>query len=129
MVTLTDMSASTRMSTVLQVVQMAGDYERLTQGVYENYLHQKMPDADMCGVAEATEWFSFNDRLQRTINQLQNYAIYPYLAYAFVMWHYLFATLAWPKINFPSKGYEVSGCVCARERRKNGAKRGEATLL
>uniref|UniRef100_A0A6E8VY12 AAA domain-containing protein n=1 Tax=Anopheles coluzzii TaxID=1518534 RepID=A0A6E8VY12_ANOCL len=129
MVTLTDMSASTRMSTVLQVVQMAGDYERLTQGVYENYLHQKMPDADMCGVAEATEWFSFNDRLQRAINQLQNYAIYPYLAYAFVMWHYLFATLAWPKINFPSKGYEHSQKLASTKLIMTGLRKGLSAHL
>ncbi|XP_050076845.1 chromosome transmission fidelity protein 18 homolog [Anopheles maculipalpis] len=124
MVTLTDMSASTRMSNVLQVVTMAGDYERLMQGVYENYLHQKMPDADMCGVAEATEWFSFNDRLQRTVNQLQNYAIYPYLAYAFVMWHYLFATLAWPKINFPSKGFEHSQKLASTKLILTGLRKG-----
>ncbi|XP_035915325.1 chromosome transmission fidelity protein 18 homolog [Anopheles stephensi] len=129
MVTLTDMSAATRMSNVLQVVTMAGDYERLMQGVYENYLHQKMPDADMCGVAEATEWFSFNDRLQRTLNQLQNYAIYPYLAYAFVMWHYLFATLAWPKINFPSKGYEHSQKLASTKLILTGLRKGLSAHL
>uniref|UniRef100_A0A182QTV9 AAA+ ATPase domain-containing protein n=1 Tax=Anopheles farauti TaxID=69004 RepID=A0A182QTV9_9DIPT len=129
MVTLTDMSASTRMSNVLQVVTMAGDYERLMQGVYENYLHQKMPDADMCGVAEATEWFSFNDRLQRTINQLQNYAIYPYLAYAFVMWHYLFATLSWPKINFPSKGFEHSQKLASTKLILTGLRKGLSAHL
>uniref|UniRef100_A0A182NGJ9 Uncharacterized protein n=1 Tax=Anopheles dirus TaxID=7168 RepID=A0A182NGJ9_9DIPT len=129
MVTLTDMSATTRMSNVLQVVTMAGDYERLTQGVHENYLHQKMPDADMCGVAEATEWFSFNDRLQRTINQLQNYAIYPYLAYAFVMWHYLFATLAWPKLNFPSKGFEHSQKLASTKLILTGLRKGLSAHL
>uniref|UniRef100_A0A182SHQ7 Uncharacterized protein n=1 Tax=Anopheles maculatus TaxID=74869 RepID=A0A182SHQ7_9DIPT len=108
---------------------MAGDYERLMQGVYENYLHQKMPDADMCGVAEATEWFSFNDRLQRTVNQLQNYAIYPYLAYAFVMWHYLFATLAWPKINFPSKGYEHSQKLTSTKIILTGLRKGLSAHL
>uniref|UniRef100_A0A182JLN0 AAA+ ATPase domain-containing protein n=1 Tax=Anopheles atroparvus TaxID=41427 RepID=A0A182JLN0_ANOAO len=128
-VTLTDMSAATRMSTVLGVITMAGDYERLMQGVYENYLHQKMPDADMCGVAEATEWFCFNDRLQRTLHQLQNYAIYPYLSYAFVMWHYLFATLAWPKINFPSKGYEHSQKLASTKLILTGLRKGISAHL
>ncbi|XP_058059277.1 chromosome transmission fidelity protein 18 homolog [Anopheles bellator] len=129
LVTLTDMSATTRMSNVLGVVSMAGDYERLMQGVYENYLHQKMPDADMCGVAEATEWFCFNDRLQRTVNQLQNYSVYPYLAYAFVMWHYLFATLSWPKINFPSKGYEHSQKLLGTKLVLTGLRRGLSAHL
>ncbi|XP_049534330.1 chromosome transmission fidelity protein 18 homolog [Anopheles darlingi] len=129
LVTLTDMSASTRMSNVLGVVTMAGDYERLMQGVYENYLHQKMPDADMCGVAEAAEWFCFNDRLQRLVNQHQNYSVYPYLAYAFVMWHYLFATLSWPKINFPSKGYEHSQKLAGTKLILAGLRRGLSAQL
>ncbi|XP_058126500.1 chromosome transmission fidelity protein 18 homolog [Anopheles ziemanni] len=128
-VTLTDMSAATRMSNVLEVITMAGDYERLMQGVYENYLHQKMPDADMCGVAEATEWFCFNDRLQRTLHQLQNYAIYPYLSYAFVMWHYLFATMAWPKINFPSKGYEHTQKLASTKLVLTGLRKGISAYL
>lgn len=128
-VTLTDMSAATRMSNVLEVITMAGDYERLMQGVYENYLHQKMPDADMCGVAEATEWFCFNDRLQRTLHQLQNYAIYPYLSYAFVMWHYLFATMAWPKINFPSKGYEHTQKLASTKLILTGLRKGISAHL
>lgn len=76
-------------------------------GVYENYLTQKMPDPNMNGVAEATIWFCFSDRVQRIINQQQNYDIYPYLQYGFVIWNYLFASLAWTKINFPNKSFEV----------------------
>lgn len=62
----------------------------------------------MNGVCDATEWFCFTDKIQRFIGQSQNYVIYPYLQYGFVVWHFIFAKLnAWPKINFPSKGYEV----------------------
>uniref|UniRef100_A0A8D8CUF8 Chromosome transmission fidelity protein 18 homolog n=1 Tax=Culex pipiens TaxID=7175 RepID=A0A8D8CUF8_CULPI len=107
-VTLSDMSPATRMVNVLDVLHMAGDYDRLMQGVFENYLHQKMPDPNMVGVADAGEWFCFNDRVQQKINHQQNYSVYPYLTYGFVVWHYLFAGLAWPKINFPSKGFENS---------------------
>lgn len=77
-------------------------------GVFENYLSQKMPDPNMYGVAHATEWFCFSDRIQRHIHQNQNYSIYPYLQFGFVVWHFLFAGLQWPKIQFPNKGYEVS---------------------
>lgn len=77
------------------------------QGVYENYLQQKMPDPNLNGVVEATQWFCFSDTLQRQIQQQQNYTVYPYLQYGFVIWHMLFASLAWPKINFPSKSFEV----------------------
>jgi chromosome transmission fidelity protein 18 len=74
-------------------------------------LQQKMPDPDMKGVVEATDWFCFNDCLQTKINTLQNYSVYPYLDFAFVIWHYLFATMAYPKIQFPHKGFEVEIAV------------------
>lgn len=76
-------------------------------GVYENYLTQKMPDPNMIGITEALEWFCFSDRIHRYINQYQNYSVYGYLQFGFVIWHFLFATMAWPKITFPVKGYEV----------------------
>nr|XP_036214632.1 chromosome transmission fidelity protein 18 homolog [Bactrocera oleae]XP_036214633.1 chromosome transmission fidelity protein 18 homolog [Bactrocera oleae] len=105
-ITMTDMSTSTRVRNVLEVVHGGGDYERLTQGVFENYLHQKMPDPNLTAVVEATKWFSFSDTVQHQINHLQNYTVYPYLQFGFAAWHLMFATLAWPKINFPSKGFE-----------------------
>ena len=66
-----------------------------------------MPDPNLKGVVEAAQWFCFSDKIQNQINHLQNYTVYPYLQYGFVVWHLLFASLAWPKINFPTKGYEV----------------------
>jgi chromosome transmission fidelity protein 18 len=97
----------TRMKTVIQTIHQGGDNGQLMQGVFENYLHQKVSDPNMEGVAEATDWFCFNDRVQTFINHQQNYSVYPYLSYAFVVWHFLFASLAWPKITFPTKGFEV----------------------
>ncbi|EDV31227.2 uncharacterized protein Dana_GF14649 [Drosophila ananassae] len=105
-VTMTNMSVATRVRNVLDVVHSSGDYERLTQGVYENYLQQKMPDPNFSGVCEALKWFCFTDTLQHQISRQQNYSVYPYLQYGFVVWHLLFATLAWPKIAFPTRGFE-----------------------
>ena len=75
--------------------------------MFENYLKQRMPDPNLDGVVEANQWFCFDDRVQNKINSLQNYSIYPYLSYGFVSWHYLFASMAYPKIQFPQKQYEV----------------------
>uniref|UniRef100_A0A1A9V0X3 AAA+ ATPase domain-containing protein n=1 Tax=Glossina austeni TaxID=7395 RepID=A0A1A9V0X3_GLOAU len=74
--------------------------------VWKSIFKQKMPDPDLIAVVDASNWFCFSDMLLRQINQDQNYAIYPYLQYGFVKWHLLFASLAWPKINFPHKGLE-----------------------
>lgn len=107
-VAVVDSSLKSRVDTVLNVVQMGGDYERVLSGVHENYLNQRMPDANLHGLTVATEWFCFTDQLQTLIHSQQNYSVYPYLNYGFAVWHLLFAGLAWPKITFPTKGYEVS---------------------
>lgn len=104
---MTDTSAKSRVANVLDVLHMNGDYSRLMNGVFENYLKQKMPDANMTGVAEGADWFCFSDRLNQFINHKQNYSVYSYMQYGFVVWHLLFAGMAWPKITFPKQGYEV----------------------
>ncbi|KAH8377747.1 hypothetical protein KR093_006965 [Drosophila rubida] len=114
-VTMTNMSVATRVGNVLDVVHSSGDYERLAQGVYENYLQQKMPDPNFNGICEALQWFCFSDALQHQISRQQNYSIYPYLQYGFVVWHLLFATLAWPKIAFPTRGFEFNQ-KCTNQR-------------
>lgn len=106
-VAVVDTSLKSRVDHVLNVVQMGGDYDRVLNGVHENYLNQKMPDANLHGLTVATEWFCFTDQLQTMIHSQQNYIIYPYLNYGFAAWHLLFASLTWPKIVFPTKGYEV----------------------
>lgn len=80
---------------------------RLVNGVFENYLSQKA-DGNLLGVAEAGEWFCFTDLLNTQIQTVQNYSVYPYLPYTYVAWHLLFAGISWPKITFPTQGFEVN---------------------
>lgn len=80
---------------------------RLINGVFENYLSQKMPNSNFFSIAEAIEWFCFSDLLQTQIHTLQNYTVYPYLPYGFAAWHLQFSSITWPKITFPTQGYEV----------------------
>lgn len=105
---MSDMSANTRMDYVLRCVNSCGEYDRLIQGVFENFLKQKMQDTNLEGVVEANRWFCFDDRVQSKINRLQNYSIYPYLVYGFVSWHFSFSSMAYPHITYPQKQYEVS---------------------
>ncbi|GAB0095372.1 chromosome transmission fidelity protein 18 homolog [Sergentomyia squamirostris] len=101
-------NAPSKMEAIVKVVQSGGDYERLTQGVFENYLTQRITDVAMKSTAEATDWFVFSDLVQKMINQQQNYVIYPYLAYPFALWHSLLASLQRANITFPTKGFEAS---------------------
>uniref|UniRef100_A0A1B6D4D8 AAA+ ATPase domain-containing protein n=1 Tax=Clastoptera arizonana TaxID=38151 RepID=A0A1B6D4D8_9HEMI len=101
-------SLSNRMISVLRTVQGAGNYDRLAQGVYENFLSMKIKDSSMKCVALGLSWFCHHDLLSTTIHSSQNYVLYPYLPYSFVLWHFLFSNISWPKITYPSTGFEMS---------------------
>lgn len=105
------------MNKILQVVSSFGDYERVAQGVFENYPLLKVRDSTFEGISKCMEWFIFSDVLSKQIYTLQNYSISSYLQYAFVVWHFVFATHMKQKLSYPSVGYEVSKmyfmcCVC-----------------
>ncbi|PNF28113.1 hypothetical protein B7P43_G12268 [Cryptotermes secundus] len=102
-----DMSLASRMLGVLKTVQCCGDYDRLMQGVYENFLSMSFRDSRLEAVSLGLEWFCTADMLSHKIHATQNYILMPYQPFAFVMWHFLFASFSWPKITYPSTGYEV----------------------
>lgn len=97
-----------RMEKILNVVRSFGDYERLLQGVFENYPELKMRDASLEGTCESLEWFSYTDQLQTKIYSLQNYELWSYIPYAFVVAHFAFANTGFQKLHYPSSAYEVS---------------------
>ncbi|KAK6627888.1 hypothetical protein RUM44_010370 [Polyplax serrata] len=96
-----------KLQNVVQMCQAAGDYERLMEGIYENYLKSKSS-----GGAEAIqtglEWFCWYDQVDTVIKKRQNYSLMPYLPYSFAMWQALFSSNGFWKISYPSTGYEVS---------------------
>ena len=64
-------------------------------------------------VSLGLEWFCTADVLSHKIHATQNYILMPYQPYAFVMWHFLFSSHSWPKITYPSTGYEVGPSHCS----------------
>lgn len=103
-----DTSIASRIQRVLSIVQSHGDYNRLAQGVFENYLNMKLRDSSLNGLVKGLDWFSTTDLLNTEILSSQNYILMPYMSYAFAVWHVLFAGLSWPKIQYPNTAYEVS---------------------
>ncbi|XP_026294378.1 chromosome transmission fidelity protein 18 homolog [Frankliniella occidentalis] len=103
-----DSAIAYRIQRVLRTVQSHGDYNRLIQGVFENYLHMRLRDSSLNGLVKGLDWFSTTDLINTEIMTSQNYILMPYMAYAFPVWHILFGGLAWPKINYPNTAYEVS---------------------
>lgn len=114
---------SARFKSVLELVASAGDYDRLTQGVFENFLDMKMKDSHMQSICEALNWFRLTDMINNIIMSTQNYVLMPYLPLAFVSWHFLFASIARQKVKFPTQAHEVfqkqtaaNGIIIALER-------------
>ncbi|VEN51025.1 unnamed protein product [Callosobruchus maculatus] len=112
-------SLKVRMAKILETVSSFGDYEKLAQGVYENFLSLKVKDSSNRGACIALDWFVFSDLLNKQIHTLQIYDLAAYLPYAFVMWHFLFATAQWQKLNMPSAGYDVSAELKSQASNQN----------
>ncbi|CAH1108235.1 unnamed protein product, partial [Psylliodes chrysocephalus] len=96
-----------RMTSVLQTVSSFGDYERVAQGVYENFPLLKLKDTTLEGLTRAMDWFVFNDIVNKQIYASQHYTLLSYLPYSFVVWHFLFATSQRQELRFPTMGYEM----------------------
>lgn len=71
-------------------------------GVHENFL----VNSQFKSIPDGVEWFIFFDTINTVINQQQNYTLYPYIMQSFTKWHLLFGSYQYPKLHFPSKGYE-----------------------
>lgn len=103
-----DFTLKDRCQRVLGVVNSFGDYDRVAQGVFENYPVVKIRDPTLHGTCAALEWFCFSDFVNRLVYSMQNYSLATYLQYAFVVWHFVFGSSTKAKISFPSKNFEVS---------------------
>ncbi|KAL1497907.1 hypothetical protein ABEB36_008789 [Hypothenemus hampei] len=95
-----------RMEKILQTIGLFGDHERVAQGVYENFPRLQLKDKNLNSTSLGIDWFCYNDVITKCINTDQNYSLTGYLNYAFVIWHFVFASVQKPKISYPSIGYE-----------------------
>ncbi|CAH1167218.1 unnamed protein product [Phyllotreta striolata] len=96
-----------RTTKIFQTISSFGDYERVAQGVHENFISLKLRDSTLEGLSKAMDWFVFNDLISHQIHTTQNYSLSSYLPYGFIVWHFLFATTQAQKLNLPSAGFEM----------------------
>ncbi|XP_022900126.2 chromosome transmission fidelity protein 18 homolog [Onthophagus taurus] len=108
-------TAKNRSKKILNTVQSFGDYERLTQGIFENFPTLQIKDSSLLSTVEAEEWFCFNDILNRRIQSQQDYSLSVYLPFGFVTWHLAFAGFVRPKISYPNAWFEMRTKAQKRE--------------
>ncbi|XP_047486138.1 chromosome transmission fidelity protein 18 homolog isoform X1 [Penaeus chinensis] len=98
---------SARFSRMLRTVQSCGEYDKLTQGWFENYPAMKIKNAAMEPVTNGLEWAAFTDIVQKEIMHSQAWTMMGFLPYACVSYHLQFASYQWPKIQFPNQMSEL----------------------
>uniref|UniRef100_A0A4W3JTG0 Chromosome transmission fidelity protein 18 homolog n=1 Tax=Callorhinchus milii TaxID=7868 RepID=A0A4W3JTG0_CALMI len=91
-----------RFNNVLHLTTSTGDHEKLTQGLYDNFLNMKFKDPGLSSVCLGLEWLQFTDNLNRTIRHGQNFQLMRYLPFLPVAFHLLFAAINVPRISYPN---------------------------
>ncbi|XP_064109296.1 chromosome transmission fidelity protein 18 homolog [Macrobrachium nipponense] len=99
---------TSRYQRILKTVESCGEYEKLTQGWFENYLTMKFKHTHMEPVSRGLEWAVFSDIVKKEIMHSQAWIMLAFLPYSCVAYHLLFATHQWPKIQFPTQVSEMN---------------------
>ncbi|XP_041363858.1 chromosome transmission fidelity protein 18 homolog [Gigantopelta aegis] len=99
-------SPAMRFQHVLCVVQAAGEYEKMVQGLFENYLAAKTKDTYLAELTLATDWLCDVDLISEYTAHQQDYQLMKYVPYLAVTFHLLYASFQPPKIQFPRSQYE-----------------------
>lgn len=84
-----------------------GEYDRLAQGCFENYLTLKPPNDPFRAIGKGLRWLNAFDVLDTRLKADKNFELYGYLPYTFVGWNPLFANVANKSIEWPKTDYEV----------------------
>jgi len=101
-------SMPARFANILHSVYSCGEYDRLMQGVFENYPEIKFKDSYMNAVCSGLDWMCYFDVVNREIQQSQNYTMMAYLPFTFVAVHFQLAAVLHQKIKFPLAQIEAN---------------------
>ncbi|XP_066545083.1 chromosome transmission fidelity protein 18 homolog isoform X2 [Amia ocellicauda] len=96
-----------RLQHILHLASSTGEYEKLTQGLYENFLSMKLKDPSLQGVCRGLDWLGFTDMLSETVFRGQNFSLLRYLPFLPAAFHMFFAANNVPRITYPNSQYEA----------------------
>lgn len=92
---------------ILHLSASSGEHEKLTQGLYDNFLNMKVKDSGLGSVGLALEWLSFVDLVNNAVMHGQNFQLMRYLPFLPVSFHLLFAASSIPRLAYPHSQQEA----------------------
>ncbi|XP_069838245.1 chromosome transmission fidelity protein 18 homolog isoform X2 [Dendropsophus ebraccatus] len=92
---------------ILHLTTATGEYEKLTMGLYDNFLNMKVKESSFGTVVSALDWLGFTDIVNTVIMHGQNFQLMRYLPFLPVAFHLFFAASNVPRIAYPNSHYEA----------------------
>ncbi|KAF6029468.1 CHTF18 [Bugula neritina] len=103
-----DNTISGRMERIYREAQACGEFNRMVQGLHENFINMKYKDSNMQSIRSGMEWLCFTDQLNQKVISQQAFILSGYLPYLAVVFHLHFSQTSVPKITYPKAQFEAS---------------------
>ncbi|KAL0821545.1 hypothetical protein ABMA28_004999 [Loxostege sticticalis] len=91
---------------IMKTVQAAGEYDRLVDGIFENYLQARV-DSRLLIACETLSWLRLHDTIHAWTMRTQNYSLYGMLPQCVVRCHRLLASRNPQRVKFPMQAQEA----------------------
>ncbi|CAH0589212.1 unnamed protein product [Chrysodeixis includens] len=90
----------------LKTIQAAGEYDRLADGIFENYLTSRS-DGRLLVTSAVCEWLVLHDKLSSWVLRHQNYSVFPALPLVLARCASLLASRTPIRVKFPFQAQEM----------------------
>nr|XP_008120362.1 PREDICTED: chromosome transmission fidelity protein 18 homolog [Anolis carolinensis]XP_008120363.1 PREDICTED: chromosome transmission fidelity protein 18 homolog [Anolis carolinensis]XP_008120364.1 PREDICTED: chromosome transmission fidelity protein 18 homolog [Anolis carolinensis]XP_008120365.1 PREDICTED: chromosome transmission fidelity protein 18 homolog [Anolis carolinensis]XP_008120366.1 PREDICTED: chromosome transmission fidelity protein 18 homolog [Anolis carolinensis] len=109
-------AAEQRFQRILHLGASSGEHEKLSQGLFENFLRMKVKGSSLDLACLGLEWLGFADLVNQVALNGQSFHLLRFLPFLPVAFHFLFAAPNVPHLAFPSSQQE---CLAKRSQRQN----------
>nr|XP_060642516.1 chromosome transmission fidelity protein 18 homolog [Anolis sagrei ordinatus] len=109
-------AAAQRFEHILHLGTSSGEHEKLSQGLFENFLHMKVKGSSLDSACLGLDWMGFTDLVNQAAMNGQSFQLLRFLPFLPVAFHFLFAASSAPHLTFPSSQQE---CLVKRSQRQN----------
>ncbi|BGP29547.1 Chromosome transmission fidelity protein 18 [Rhodotorula toruloides] len=93
---------------IVKDVQTSGEYEKIAQGCFENYLTARPTNNEaLPRIQQALDWIYLYDQLDNRLRSEREYELLAYVPYSFVAWYPLFSSQVPRPVDLPKTDYEM----------------------